>query len=247
METGKAPPPPPGTHTQTHTVEEKKGKIRTWSRLSLVVGVQTTQDARRRCLGWGQGACPHPTQEAVSSTSPPPPWGRVPGAGSRATGPPPALYPRARTHFAGAGDRRAVNAQAAHAADGPTGRQADGVAVAAAARPGDEAAALGSGFLPAQPASHSSRDQWAARTGARPGRGLRDPAPRSAGPPPTPLGDRAHRGPLSHAGPPFSALRAGADSVRLGSELTAGRAREGVGEGLAEASPSASRGFAAPN
>lgn len=42
--------------------------------------------------------------------------------------------------FAGAGDRRAVDAQAAHAAGGPTGRETGRrVAVAAAARPGASA------------------------------------------------------------------------------------------------------------
>lgn len=59
--------------------------------------------------------------------------------------------------------------------------------MAAAARPGDDAAALGSGFLPAQPASHRSRDQWAARAGVRPGRSLRDPALHAAVPLPSPL------------------------------------------------------------
>lgn len=54
-----------------------------------------------------------------------------PGGGSREPGrsaqtAPAASAAQASTHFAGAGDRRAVDAQAAHAAGGRASRQADG-------------------------------------------------------------------------------------------------------------------------
>lgn len=156
----------------------------------LVLGLLRIQDAQRRSsrhrLGARVGTRPRRPSPAPSR---PPlrPGGGSPAPGRSARTPPPKLSPGACTHFAGAGDRRAVDAQAAHAAGGLASRQADGwLAVAAAARPGDDAAALGSGFLPALPASHRSQDQWAARAGVRPGRSLRDPAPRAAAPSPPP-------------------------------------------------------------
>ena len=183
--------------------------MRTWSRISLVVGVQRTQEAGRRCSVFRKGPRslpPQPDLGGLAQHLASPALGAGPRRWSRAPGPPPALSPSAgptaRTYFAGAGDRRAVDAQAAHAAGGPTGRETGRrVAVAAAARPGDEAAALGSGFLPAQPASHRSQDQWAAQTSARLGRGLRAPAPRTSGPLPLPFGVPERGGPQPHAGP----------------------------------------------
>lgn len=117
--------------------------------------------------------------------------------------------------------------------------------MAAAARPRDEAAAFGSGFLPAQPASHRSRDQWAARTGVRPGRGLRDPAPRTAGGGgalPSRLGTGRAGDPRPTQGRPFQ------PSPAWGSQCKARERSDGKGggRGLAEAA-SASPRFAAPN
>lgn len=66
---------------------------------------------------------------------------------------------QAHTYFTRAGDRRAVDAQTTHAAGkGHANQPRDGGSGSCTAR-NDAAAALGSGFLPAPPASQCARDQ----------------------------------------------------------------------------------------
>lgn len=160
--------------------------------------------------------------------------------------PPPAPV-RAHTYFAGAGDRRAVDAQAAHAGGRRVGGQR--AAVVVAALPGDDAAAvLGSGFLPAPPASHRARDQWAARAG---GAGPARHRPARWRPLPFPLGDQARRGTRPTQGRPFCSCPARPfrpfPDLELsvpGEELGG---RTGPGEGLAEAAFPTAHRFGASN
>lgn len=98
----------------------------------LVLGLPRIQDAQRRGSSLGAHLGTRPGSPSPTSRRRPPP--PRPGGGSRAPGrsaptPPPALSPsaaRACTHFTRAGDRRAVDAQAAHAVGGRASRQADG-------------------------------------------------------------------------------------------------------------------------
>lgn len=67
--------------------------------------------------GWAQPL--DQTWEAIPRTSLLPSWGRLPGAGrSTETAHPLRAPAQAHTYFSGAGDRRAVDAQATHAAGG---------------------------------------------------------------------------------------------------------------------------------
>lgn len=181
-------------------------------RIGLVVGVRRSQDALSKCSRLQDGAvgtCPQPNSRrghAQHLGSP------RPGAGSQAIGPEPRnrrprSWPRAHTPFAGAGDRRALNAQATHAAGGPTGGQADTRRWQQLHDLRAEAAAFGAG-LPScsQPRSHRSQGPMGGADRRAAGAGLRDAPPFCRRGPSPPLGDRQRRGPASHAGPPVSAL-----------------------------------------
>lgn len=174
--------------------------------------------------------------------SQPPPRPR-PGGGPGAHAPV-QRGPQACTHFAGPGDRRAVDAQATHAAGGRSGGQ---VAVATAARPGDDDAAARERFPSCStresPLSGPMGGAGRGGAGARPG--LCYPAPRAAGPFPSPSGPRA-LGPQSHAGPPALALLSSGFTCEAAEAPGGWKGREGRGEGLAKAASAASPRFSAP-
>lgn len=89
VEAGEGPPPPQ-VLTQWREEGPDKDRVKDLPRSGGAEDPGCPQEMFKAQDGAVEPA-PSPTPEAMPSTSAPPPWGRVPGAGSRAPEPPPAL------------------------------------------------------------------------------------------------------------------------------------------------------------
>lgn len=167
------------------------------------------------------GADPGGRARSLAAPAPPSPQGRVPAPTLSPSGPP------ASTHFAGPGDRRTVDAQAAHAAGGRTG---GGAAVAAAARPGDAAARERFPSCSARESPRSGPMSGAGGGGAGAGPALPRPAHRQSPPLPLRAGCSGDPSPTLDCplGPLSSGLCGAGEGPRL--ERPGGQGR-GFGEG----------------